>query len=539
MAEEREAAQGSDEPGDHPVFPTAAHEGATDWAQLGSSPQWPEASPSWPSSAGPGASSAVAGAGATAARGEPVAPAAQGDGPPGAPTDWDAPGPAPLSGDDTWRGDSWRGDTWHDGMGHDGMGHDGMGHDGAASPPVPREQGRRPWAWAAVLAATALVAGGAGAGIAVALRGGSSSPSRSTALPAAGRSGPVSSNPQALDVHLIASRVDPATVDITATGSGGQDQGTGMILTKSGVVLTNNHVIDDSTRVTVQIDGKGRTYSALVLGTDLQADVALLQLQGGPNFKTSHFKTVVLGNSNAITVGDPVVAIGNALGLPGPETVTNGIISATGRSITVGDPSSGSSESLKDMFQSSAAINPGNSGGPLVDADGQVIGMNTAEASGSGSGQSASNVGFAIPINSAMSIARQIQAGKPSATVQVGPHGIIGVEVTTVKCAEGGDGCTALSGSSPLGLFGASTYNAPVKKGAVVAGVEPGDPAQEVGIATGDVITSVDGSPINSPTDLTKYMNFQKVGDKETVGWVDPNGRRESATVSLIQGPNV
>jgi S1-C subfamily serine protease len=307
-----------------------------------------------------------------------------------------------------------------------------------------------------------------------------------------------------------------------------------MIITASGVVLTNNHVIDGSTEVTAQVDGKGPTYPAAVLGTDAKSDVALLQIKGGSNFKT-----VVFGDSAAIRVGDPVVAIGNALGLSGPETVTNGIISATGRSITVGDPSSNLTENLKDMFQSSAAINPGNSGGPLVDSSGDVIGMNTAEETGSGSGQSASNVGFAIPINGAANIARQIQAGKASATVQIGPHAIMGVEVTSVKCAEGGDGCNALS-SSPFSFpFGGSNYTAPVNQGAVVAGVERGDPAQTAGLSAGDVITSVNGSPINSPNDLTRYMNFQRVGEKATVRWVDPNGRHRSATLNLVQGPNV
>jgi S1-C subfamily serine protease len=300
------------------------------------------------------------------------------------------------------------------------------------------------------------------------------------------------------------------------------------------VVLTNNHVIDGSTQVTVQVDGNGPTYQAAVLGTDAETDVALLQIKGGANFKT-----VVLGDSQGITVGDPVVAIGNALGLPGPETVTNGIISATGRSITVGDPSSGLTESLKDMFQSSAAINPGNSGGPLVDSSGDVIGMNTAEETGSGSGQSASNVGFAIPINAAATIAHQIQSGKPSVTVQIGPHPVIGVEVTTVKCAEGGDGCTALS-SSPFGLpIGGSNYKAPVSQGAVVAGVQQGDPAQAAGLSAGDVITSVNGSPIDSPDDLTRYMNYQRVGEKATVRWVDRNGHHQSATLNFVQGPNV
>jgi S1-C subfamily serine protease len=485
MAEQPGATYGTEEPRDQPVFPKAPHEGNTGWDDRGPGPQWPQASRS---------------------RSPQVWPSA---------------------------GDHWRGDTWHDSSWDADAWSAGTWD---ASPPSPaQDQGRRrrPWAPAVVLAVTALVAGGAGAGIALAVSNGGGSSPRSSALPPTGRSAPLSSSQQALNVDSIASHIDPATVDITATGPSGQDQGTGMILTPSGVVLTNNHVIDGSTKVTAQVDGKGRTYNTEVLGTDSQGDVALLQLKGGSNFNT-----VVLGDSSAVTVGDPVVAIGNALGLPGPETVTSGIISATGRAITVGDPSSGATESLKDMFQSSAAINPGNSGGPLVDAAGQVIGMNTAEASSSGSGQSASDVGFAIPINTARSVAQQIQAGKPSATVQVGPHAIMGVEVVTVTCAEGGDGCTALSSTSPFGLFGGSTYTAPVTKGAVVAVVEPGDPAQAAGIAAGDVITSVNGSPIDSPTGLTTYMNFQKVGEKATVQWVDPNGQHRSVRLSFVQGPN-
>ena len=149
-------------------------------------------------------------------------------------------------------------------------------------------------------------------------------------------------------------------------------------------------------------------------------------------------------------------------------------------------------------------------------------------------------MGFAIPINSAVTVARQIQKGKASATIQIGPHPIMGVEVTSVKCAEGGDGCTALGSSTTFGLpFGGSNYTAPVNQGAVVAGVEKGDPAQSAGLSMGDVITSVNGSPINSPTDLTKYMNLQRVGERATVRWVNRNGKHRSATLNFVQGPNV
>ena len=216
-----------------------------------------------------------------------------------------------------------------------------------------------------------------------------------------------------------------------------------MVLTASGTVLTNNHVVAGSTTLRAQVDGSGSAYTATVLGTDSTDDVALLQLHGG-----DHFKTVTIGDSGAVGVGDQVVAIGNALALPGQETVTNGIISATKRKISVSDPTTGLSENLSGLFQTSAAINPGNSGGPLVDSAGHVIGMNTAQAASAGSGQGASNVGFAIPINQAMAIARLIYAGKASATVEIGPHAIMGVEVTSVACAEGQDGCTGLGASA-------------------------------------------------------------------------------------------
>ena len=398
-----------------------------------------------------------------------------------------------------------------------------------------RNAGRKypPAAWG-VLAAAVLVAGGAGAAIALAVTNGgtSGSPSSRASAPSSGQPG----STQGLNVHSVAASVAPATVDITAAGSNGQDEGTGMVVTPSGAVLTNNHVIDGSTQLSVQIDGSGKTYPATVVGTDATDDVALLQMKGGADFRT-----VALGNSNAIAVGDPVVAIGNALGLSGPETVTNGIISATGRSVTVGDPSTGLTESLNGLFQTSAPINPGNSGGPLVDAAGKVIGMNTAQESSTGSGQAASNVGFAIPINSAMAIARQIQAGDASATVQIGPRAIMGVEVTTIACAEGKDGCSSLGSSSPFSVIpfiGSSGYTAPVKHGAVVSSVEPGDPAQAAGLASGDVITSINGTAISSPTALTGQMNLQKVGGKVTVDWVDPKGQHLSATLSLVQGPN-
>ena len=428
--------------------------------------------------------------------------------------------------------------------GGSGWGGHAGGSEGPASGPsgIGGEPGRGgrapfPFAWVAALVATALLAGGAGAGIALAVsNNGPSTPrSGSAPLPTAAPLTPAGN--QGLNVSAIAKKVEPATVDITANGPDGPDEGTGMVLTPSGIVLTNNHVVDGSTVVTAEVDGTGKTYRVTVLGTDATDDVALLKLDG------TDFRTVTIGDSSAIDVGDQVVAIGNTLALSGSETVTNGIISATGRSVSVEDQSTGLTENLKGLFQTSAPINPGNSGGPLVDSAGQVIGINTAQASSGGSGEATSNVGFAIPINQAMGIARQIQAGKASATVHIGPHPVMGVEVTTVACAEGQDNCTPLGATSPSGapFVGEPSggYTAPVDQGAVVTEVLQGYPAQAAGLVVGDVITSFNGATVKSLSDLSNQLSHLKVGGKVTVGWVTGNGSHESATVTLAAGPNL
>jgi len=473
-------------------------------------------------------------------------PAGQGTGQGDSGQQWGSPGPG---GQGTGQGDAgqqWGG--WAPPGGGGPWGGDGGGNQGGGrGPNGDRDEhgggGRRqlPLAWMAALVATALVAGGAGAGIALAVSNNGPSPTASGSAPLPSTAAPEPLSPtsnQGLNVDAIAKRVEPATVDITAKGPEGTDEGTGMVLTASGIVLTNNHVIDGSTLVTAQVNGSGKSYPVTVLGTDATDDVALLKLNGGG------FKTVALGNSSAINVGDQVVAIGNALALSGSETVTNGIISATGRSVSVGDPSTGLTENLKGLFQTSAPINPGNSGGPLVDSAGQVIGMNTAQASSTSSGASASNVGFAIPINRAMDIARQVQAGRPNATVQIGPHPVMGVEVTTVACADGQDHCVPLGSASPYGTIPGFSepsggYTAPVDQGAVISGVLQGYPAQAAGLVVGDVITSCNGTKVTSPTDLSAQLSHLKVGDKVTVAWVTDSGSHESTRVTLAAGPNL
>lgn len=330
-----------------------------------------------------------------------------------------------------------------------------------------------------------------------------------------------------LDIAKVAAKIDPAIVDITSALSDGSGAaGTGMVLTSNGEVLTNNHVVEGATTISAQIDGKGPKYAVKVLGTDVVHDVALVQLIGA-----SGLPTVTPGNSSTVTVGEPVVAIGNALALPGPPTVTNGIISALDRSITAGDPGGTSTEHLTGMLQTSAPINPGNSGGALVDASGHVIGMNTAAYTGS-STTSATNIGFAIPINEALSIASQIQQGHGSSTIQIGQRGYLGVEVESVAVAKqngvgGGFG----------GVMPGTGYNPPVSSGAVVAGVVSGSGASSAGIVAGDVITGLDGHTIGTPSALSQYLIKDHPGTKVTVTWVNGSGTTHTASVTLQSGP--
>ncbi|HEX6538563.1 MAG TPA: trypsin-like peptidase domain-containing protein [Candidatus Dormibacteraeota bacterium] len=302
----------------------------------------------------------------------------------------------------------------------------------------------------------------------------------------------------------IAQSVDPAVVDINGTLSGGgQVAGTGMVLTSSGLVLTNNHVIEDTTSLSLQVDGTGPTYTAKVLGTDASDDIALLQMNGASNLQT-----VSLGDSSSVAVGDAVVAIGNALGRGGTPQATSGSVTALNQTITAGD-SVATTETLNGTIEIDAFIQPGDSGGPLVDGSGKVIGIDTAAQSAGRFGESGSNIGFAIPINSAMSIVHQIEAGHGSSTVQIGTRGVLGVEVATDQ-----------SGS-----------------GAVVDGVQSGSPAAGAGIAAGDVITSVDGQSVNGPTALQSALAGKHPGDSVSVGWTDGSGGHHSATVQLEPGP--
>jgi S1-C subfamily serine protease len=382
----------------------------------------------------------------------------------------------------------------------------------------------------AVLAAAVVLVGGVGSAIAFAIRGLNSISSSNPVTASPQSSSPSSAGvPNGLDASAIASRVDPGIVDITSNlaGQGGGAAGTGMVLTPSGEVLTNNHVIEDASSITVKIDGRGRSLTAKVLGTDATDDVALLQIQG-----VSGLATVSPGDSSKVAVGQPVLAIGNALDLQGPPTVTQGTVSALGRTITASG-GSGGSETLNGLIQTDAPISPGNSGGPLVDGFGHVIGITTAAATGGSqeSSNSSSNVGFAVPINSALSIVKQIEGGHGGGNVQVGGRPFLGVEVSSTGGQSGSNG-------DPFGGgFGGSGNQAPVSSGALIEGVESGSPADSAGLAAGDVIVTFGGQTVDSAKSLSTAISSHHVGETVNVGWVDRSGQHHTASVQLTTGP--
>jgi S1-C subfamily serine protease len=451
------------------------------------------------------------------------------------------------------------------GFGSPGYGGPGYGQDPwggyGAPPPPPRSGFSRTLAYLAV----AVLAAGAGAGAAVALNHNSGAsaaigPSTGTgnsgtgnggignggtgnggtgngngfgSLPPStgnsgnsGNSGGTNANAGVgpLNATKLAAKVDPGLVDVTSDlkYSDSTAEGTGMVITANGLVLTNNHVIDQSTSVSAQLVVSGKTYTARVIGYDSADDVALLQLIGA-----SGLKTVSLGNSATLKVREAVLALGNAGGRGGLPSTAQGTVQALNQSIQASDEGAGTTENLHGMVQTNAPIQQGDSGGPLVNGSGQVVGMDTA-ANSSESGQgTAATEGFAIPINKAISIADEIANGKASTTVHLGLAGFMGVNVANADnpsdCGTGGgDGFGGLGGYAPA-----------VNSGALICDVYPGAPAAASGLTGGDVITSVNGSTVSTANGLTRLMSGSKPGSQLSLVYVDENGARHTTTVTL------
>lgn len=380
-------------------------------------------------------------------------------------------------------------------------------------PEPPRRRGRQ----ALGIAAVAVLGLAAGAGAGVVLVHGDS------------RSGGTTTS-KTLSASQIARRVDPGLVDVASSLSSAQGSvayGTGIVLTASGEILTNNHVIDGAKSVSVTDIGNGKTYKASVVGYDESKDVAVLQLASA-----SGLATAPVGDSSTVKTGDSVVGIGNAGGAGGIPSTAVGSVTALNRSITASDDS-GTAEQLTGMMETNAGIQKGDSGGPLVNAHGQVIGMDTAASPGSqyggpsgGNGYGGSGYGgtgspnagqpsaaqaYAIPINTALSVAREIEAGQASSTVHLGATAFLGI---------------AIAPSSGQG-----------SSGVTLEGTEPGTPAYRAGLTQGDVITSLAGHPVSSDANIRQVLERYHPEDKIPIAWTDPSGRPRTATLTLATGP--
>jgi S1-C subfamily serine protease len=496
-------------------------------------------------------------------------------------------------------GGHWSGGNWSG----------GNGGEGGQYPPK-RRRIRRGMAFGAAGLAIAATAVGSYA----AVQGGGSAAGHAT----------TSSN-TTLTTAQIATKVDPGLVDVISTlgDQSATAEGTGIVLTSTGEVLTNNHVIDGATSVKVVDIGNGKTYTATVVGYDKTKDVAVLKLQNA-----SGLQTAPLGDSSSVAVGQNVTALGNAEGKGGTPSVATGQVTALGQSITASDEGSDNSEQLSGMIQSNVPIQPGDSGGSLVSSSGQVIGMDTAASSasdspssqadtpgasngssgdsGTGSGSSGATTAtqaFSIPINTAETIAQEIVAGDSSSTVHIGATGFLGIEVapanssstgssstggsgdggfgstggsdgsgfgSTGGSSDGGFGSTGGSSDGGFGGFGGSSDggfgstggsdgsgfgstggssdggfgstggsdgSGTATSGATVEGTLSGSPAATAGLAAGDVITSVAGQTVTSPTQISSILSSDHPGDKVNVTWTDTSGASHTASITLAAGP--
>jgi S1-C subfamily serine protease len=391
------------------------------------------------------------------------------------------------------------------------------------------------------LSATAAVAVAVGAGSALAIQHGDNSGSATA------------TSTTALSSAQIAGKVDPALVDVTSTLGYQQAtaKGTGIVLSSNGLILTNNHVINGATSITVTDIGNGKTYTATVVGYDESHDIAVLRATGASGLTVATF-----GDSSTVSTGNTVVALGNAEGLDGTPSVAPGTVVALNQSITAQDESSGTSEQLSGLIESNAGIEPGDSGGPLTNDHGQIIGVDTAAetgytfngSGGSGGGSGGNGVGggfgnsgggsegngsegsgsegtgsdgtgsttqgYTIPIDTALSVAKQIEAGTEAGSVHIGATAFLGVGINT---SEDGYG-----------------------QGVEIEDVTAGTAAASAGLTGGDVITSVAGHTVGtstSSTSIEQVLTSYHPGDKVSLTWTDSTGQSHTATVTLGTGP--
>jgi S1-C subfamily serine protease len=298
--------------------------------------------------------------------------------------------------------------------------------------------------------------------------------------------------------------------------SGGTATGSGMVIDEKGHILTNNHVIEGATKIQVKLGESDHEYTAEVVGTDPASDLALIQVDA----PADELDPLTLGDSSKMEVGDPVVAIGNPFGLD--RTVTSGIVSALQRQIQAPN-----GFSIDNVIQTDAAINPGNSGGPLINGQGEVIGINSQIETGGNGADGNVGIGFAIPSNTAKGVIHELET---KGSVE---HAYLGIEGGTITAEL------------------AKAVNLPVKEGVLIQSVEKGGPSDKAGIeggstkATidgaeiilgGDIITEADGEKISNMEEIIELVNSKKVGDQVTLELLR-DGKQKTATVTLGKRP--
>lgn len=273
----------------------------------------------------------------------------------------------------------------------------------------------------------------------------------------------------------------------------GAAAGTGIILSSDGTILTNNHVVEGSTKIEVTVEGTGETYTADVVGTDPVDDIAVLKLEGA-----SGLTPATLDQSQA-AVGDAVTSIGNAEGT-GDLVAAAGSVTDLDQTITVTDDLTGKPKDLTGLIELDADVVAGDSGGPLLDDQGEVTGIVTAASSGT-----RTLTGYAIPIATALDVAAQILAGDDSGNVSLGLPAFMGITLD--------------------------------RDGVTVSGVIDGLPAARAGLGAGDTITSVDGTKVAGLDDLTRLIDAHQPGDSVTIGYTDAAGASSAVTLTLVGGP--
>ncbi|MBS1692556.1 MAG: serine protease [Actinobacteria bacterium] len=305
------------------------------------------------------------------------------------------------------------------------------------------------------------------------------------------------------DPVAAAAQVEPTVVriDTTINYQNAYGVGTGIVLDPGGQVLTNYHVVQGADR----IDGTvgGRSYAAQLVGYDRKRDVAVLQLLGA-----SGLAPAPIGDSAQLVPGEPVVALGNAQGTGAPLTREVGTVTGFDRTVTAEDALTGTSDELGGLIEFAAPVRAGDSGGPVVNGAGQVVGITTAASVNFRMGPGGK--GYAIPINDAMGVAGQIRAGVPSDSVHIGPPTLLGVGVRTAPLRD--------------------------RSGVLIQEVMRGGPAEAAGLQDGDILTSIDGTPLDTSTTLTYVLDRHYPGDVIDLTWIDNTGQQRTGKATLTSG---